>query len=272
MRKQKSNIKNSENIKIYMVFFILLPTILIFIYCLPPVFKQYLILNPSNPTLISIFFSNYTHSDFHHLMGNLIIYFLIIFLLFKIEVNKKIFYLFSFLNFALFPFLSSFLIILFLPNLLSVQGFSAIVSGFIGYFLYSIYVYVKNFYYKKTNYLFLFLLLIINFMVWQIFNEPKSLFFFLLLIVTIILIYANKVPIKMILSKISLKYRSLSSQNFILRFYKIFIFLLTIIFMFSFCMLVPSKIIVNNKVTDIFSHYVGYCFGVCSNFHQKLIK
>ena len=121
----------------YMIFYFLVPAFLLLIYFLPYSIKQYLILDVSNPTLISIFFSNYTHSEFLHLVSNLIAYFILIFLLFKVEIYKKMFYKISLLNFIFLPFVVSLSTVYFLPRVPPAQGFSAVVSAFNGYLLYS---------------------------------------------------------------------------------------------------------------------------------------
>ena len=242
----------------YVLFFILIPSILILVYLLP--IKQYFILNPSSPTPISIFFSNYTHSEFSHLINNLISYLIVIFLLFNIEINKKMFLKVSLLNFLLVPALSSLFIIYFLSKVPPVQGFSAVVSAFMGYLLYSIYTHLKTVYYEKLNNSFLWLLLMINFVIWSIFNKIE--FSIFLILITLFLAYINREPIKEILTQIKSRWNKLISQKFLERFYNITIFIFTILFVFSLWSLIPSRIIFGSSLINTPTHYLGYCFGV----------
>ena len=134
-------------------------------------------------------------------------------------------------------------------------------SGFLGYLLYSVYVYVKQFYYKRLNYSFLFLLLSINFLVLQIMGWFNVGLFIVILIVTIFLTIMNASSIKNILYRLSIGCKNISTRNFI-RIYEILIFILTVIFIFSLYEIIPSEFVVGTNKINIFSHYIGYCFGV----------
>lgn len=248
----------------YLVFFILLPVILVLIYSLPPSLKSMFILDPKNPTILSIYFSNYTHSEFSHLIDNLVNYLFIIFLLFNVEVNRELFYTVSLLNFTMLPILSSLLVISLIPNVPPAQGFSAVVSAFIGYFLYSVYMHIKSNYYQQLESSFFGLLIMVNFLVWSIFTEIRLLV--LLLPITLYLGYANMESVREILIQIKAKQKQLKRQNPYTRFYNVSIFLFTIFFMFSFWTLIPSKIIVGRRLINIFAHYTGYCFGAAIPF------
>jgi hypothetical protein len=258
--------------KDYGFFFILIPSIILLIYYLPQAIKQHFILNNSNPTIVGIFFSNYTHSEFSHLTGNLLAYFVVMFLLFNIEKNKRMFYTLSAASFILLPFISNILLVYLVPQLMQSQGFSAIVSAFAGYLLYSVYTYTKQSHYRKLNYSFLCLLLAINFLIWQITGWFDFDLFIPILIITVFAIYANRVPIKKIFYQINIGFKNNARQNFFQRTYKIFIFLLLIIFIFSFYKILPSEFVTDTGITNIFSHYMGYCFGVFIPVIITLIK
>lgn len=244
----------------YFIFLIFLPAILILFYFLPGAIKSLFILNTKNPTFLSIFFSNYIHTDFSHLLNNLVGYLLIIFLLFNVETNRKMLYKISLSNFIILPFIISLSTIYFLPQLQTSQGFSAIVLAFTGYLLFSIFLYLKDNYHQKLNYTFLWLLLMINFTIWSIFSEIG--FLLVLIPITLILLFCNRNSIKEILIQMKSEFYKLSRQNFIRRAYNILIFLLTFVFIFSLWKFLPTKIITKIGAINIVAHYLGYCFGV----------
>lgn len=245
----------------YSIFFVIVPAILLSIFLLPNAIKNTLILLPSNPTIISAFFSNYTHSDLSHIITNLIGYTIVVFLLFHLETNKKFFYTNSFLIFIALPIISSSFIIYLVPKIPPVQGFSAIVSGFIGYLLYSVYNFVKNVYKITFNYSFIFLLLMINFL---IFSTLASINYLILItiIVSIFLIYMNRKNIIELFKKSIGNYKNLLNKSYLERVYGIYVFVLVVFFIFSLFTLIPQDIREGNKLVNILSHYVGYVFGV----------
>ena len=140
----------------YAIFFLLVPAVLTFVYILPFGIKDYLVLQPLNPTFLSIFFSNYTHIEFFHFFNNILAYLIIIFLIFNIETDKKLFYKTSLLIFILLPFISSLSIIYLTPTVSPTLGFSAISSAFLGYLLYAVYNFLKNAWKLSLNNSFLF--------------------------------------------------------------------------------------------------------------------
>ncbi|RKY23624.1 MAG: hypothetical protein DRP62_05525, partial [Planctomycetota bacterium] len=161
------------------MFFVLIPFILVFLYLLPSSLKEFLILVPKNPNPWSVFFSSYVHSSFWHFLNNLVGYLVLILLIFYLEENRSFFHYFSFLNFILLPLLSSFLVIVALSSFSESLGFSAVVSGFNGYLLYSVYMHLKKEYFKNLNCSFLWLLLIINFALFSLSSRPEFLFLLL---------------------------------------------------------------------------------------------
>lgn len=144
VKERLSKNLKSWNQKDYFFFLLFIPFVLIaFQLLLPQNIKILLILDIKNLTLVNIFFSSYIHKSLSYLGFNLIVYFLLIFILFAIELNKKVFYKFAFLNFTLVPFLSSLITILF-PLKRFAVGFSSITSAFWGYTLfYSLNNYLK---------------------------------------------------------------------------------------------------------------------------------
>src|SRR5438132_7735905 len=75
----------------HLLFFVVIPLLMVFIYFLPTPFKQsYFILYSNSTNPYSLFLSNYTHSAPLHIVSNLTVYFTVMFLLFNIETDKKI--------------------------------------------------------------------------------------------------------------------------------------------------------------------------------------
>lgn len=242
------------------MYFLFIPIVLILLYSLPHNIQDYLILKPADPTIISIFLSNYTHSDLPHLVNNLGSYLIIMFLLFNIEINKRFFYLVSSLNFTVVPILSSFIIIHYFP-LFPALGFSAISSAFNGYLLYSVYAYLKKTYYSELTYLFPLLLLMINVTICLIYSFRMITRFTIALIVTLFFFYHEWGSIKEILGQLILKYKQSKGEKFF-RVYNFLIFCTTLAFIFSLWSLMPPEIKIGSNIVNVSAHYFGYCFGV----------
>ncbi|NMX21828.1 hypothetical protein C5S30_05240 [ANME-1 cluster archaeon GoMg4] len=246
----------------YLFYFLFIPSILIFIFFLPSGIKDLFTLKINDPTIISIFFSNYTHENLKHLIDNLFGYLFIIFLLFNIEVNKRFLNFISLLNFILLPIILSLLMIYYLPkNSPPVLGFSGIVSAFTGYLLYSTYAYIKHNYYSYLNHYFIVLLFMVNVIILSIYNPIMHILLIPSLILTIALLYLNIKPIKEIISKLILLPHQLIEQISIW-IYKFTIFSLTFFFIFSLWIFLPYNIKIGSALINTLAHYSGYVFGV----------
>lgn len=250
----------------FIFFFVLIGTILTIIYLLPEKIKYYFILQQSNNTLISIFLSNYTHTDFNHFIGNLMIYWIIILLLLNLETNKKFFYEVSAFIFLILPFMSSFAVLYYTTRFSSL-GFSAIVSGFMGYLIYAVYNYLKNIYKLPLNFLFPLLILSINLTITVIFNLQNVPLFLktTLIVISTILIFIHLENIKQIVKIIKSKF-NLPVKKHYTEISKISYFLMVFVFLFSLPLLIPSEIVKEKMTINILSHYVGYCFGALIPF------
>lgn len=247
----------------FVFFYVVIGAVITFLYLLPSDVKyDYFILQPSNPTLLSLFFSNYTHIAFPHFINNLMGYWAVIFLLFNLETEKKIFYTISALIFIILPFLSSFAITYYTDVVSPVYGFSAILSGFIGYLLYAIYNYLVKVYKFPLNLSFPFLIVSINLTFVIIFNlnVPNTLRL-ITIAIAVLLTYINWKNIKEILN-LTINQIKNPMTNQLMRLCKILFFVFVFIFLFILPFLIPSEI-VNGKIKiNILSHYIGYCFGV----------
>jgi len=265
MHKPNNLIITSWNWKDYIAFFVLIPSILILIFLLPQSIKSSLILYTKNPTLLSIFFSNFVHSDFNHIKSNLTIYFFITFLIFGIETNKRVFNRIMLVIFFILPIFSSLIEVYFLPMLNTIQGFSAIVSALAGYFLYSICNYVKKFYEVHEISSFFWLLLMINFTLLTFFNQKLDMFV-LTFFITLVFLYGNRTNIRTIFEKIKLKNKDIKKFKLLDRIYRIELFFLSLLFMFSLPFLVPFDIKMGTSVINTPAHYIGYLFGLVTVF------
>lgn len=247
----------------YLSFFLFIPIVISIIYILPNSIKEFLIFHPSRITLLSIFFSNYVHSGFFHFMSNLVSYLLILFLLFNVETDRRFFYRISIFILFLLPFISSFLNIFLINNNLTMQGFSALVSGFLGYFLFSACNYIEKKYKIKKKYELFAFILLINFSIIIFFSLKTDFFmqFLCLVIALILIIYLRRIIWD--LGKEFLKFMNSKKMKARYRFYRFFILLLTvIIIIFSLFFIIPSEINMgNNTFTNIVSHYIGYVIG-----------
>ena len=250
--------------KDYFIFLILIPAVLLLTYLLPENIQNYLTLHVSAPSLFSIFFSNYVHVDLLHFLGNLLSYLIVIFLLFNLETNKNIFYKSSFLIFIILPFISSFLVIRYLPSALPPSlGFSAIVAAFMGYLVYSAFAYIKKYYCPQTNIFLIYLILIINLMMVAYNLSTPDIFQIIIVLILVILFYFNRIVIKEVGKQMVIKFKNRLTQNLIKSLvYNYLLFLASFYFIFFLPYLIPSKIILGKSIINIFAHYIGYLFGL----------
>jgi len=286
------------NVKEWLFFFLIIPLILIIIYLLPQSTKDIFILKTQHPTLVSIFLSNYTHSTSDHFWNNLFSYLIVMFLIFIINTNKKIFYSISLLNFIVVPIISSLLtifIILFSSSgPRSSQGFSAIVLAFIGYLPFSLFNYFKKLYPQEISFRFFkffpcitFICMSFTCMGWIYYNTAEISIYYKILfpvcsigltILSIYLIYTTKKEIKNVLKSITLKYFCFYNQKFSFwkmamnAFVNIGFVIMFIIFLFPFWVIFPHQLIIEGGCINIYAHFIGYCFGAFVPFIFKLDK
>jgi hypothetical protein len=276
-KSDASKIIKSWTIKQYLLFFVIIPLMLVLIYLLPQSLKDsYFIMNVKSPSISSIFLSNYTHSDlFIHLLPNILIYLLVIFLIFNIETKKKTFIKISYLIFFILPILSSLFIIYFVPSMPPVQGFSAIASSFIGYFIYSVYSYIKNSLGIDIKRRFIWLIFMINFSLLTI--SMNNIYFAVASIITsAILLYQERMDVRVVLHKVLSKYTEAlktTRVNPLGNFYRMIIGLTSIIFLFQLPLLVTSEVIIGGAVINTPAHYFGYIFGLVTPLIiEKIVK
>jgi hypothetical protein len=143
---QVKNNLNNWNFYEWVIFWVIIPAVLILIYTFPQNVKdEYFIFNTSHLARVQTYFlSSYTHLQLYwHLIGNLAFYFVTLLMIFAFENNKRRFWLLATWAFCVVPFIGSFLT-LGLWRLISRdtagQGFSGINGAFLAYaiFIFSV--------------------------------------------------------------------------------------------------------------------------------------
>jgi len=248
----------------YIGFFVLIPLLLTSIYFVPQEIKDsYFILFPRSPSINSMFLSSYTHSDFEHFAGNLVSYFIIMFLLFNVEVNKKMFYRMALLMFIFLPIplsLISTIVFLRFGNI-PIQGFSGILAGLIGYFLYSSYVYLKEHHNNpQLNTNFLISVLMLNYSITLFFHEGllTTLLGFGALCFSIYSAYLNREGIRKLFDTFVWHFKNCKNQE---KIYKILVVFSSILFILWLPVLIPKEVRVGFTIVNTIAHYVSYAFG-----------
>jgi len=241
-------------------FFLFIPAVLTLIFLLPVDLKGNLILHTSNPSVLSMFFSNYVHTANIHFLGNFLLYFVVMFLLFNIETDKKRFYRIGFLIFVVLPFVSSWAFMYYIDISGPTQGFSALLAAFFGYMICSAYRYIKVKYDSSLKIIFLWMLLMLNVSLVMVNLNVKYPFDILIVGFTLLLIVLNVKAIVGLLRQIIANYR-LQRTTFE-TFYVASVSAFCVVSLFVLPSLVPDVIIVDGHMINIFSHYIGWVFGV----------
>jgi len=249
----------------YTTFLILVPSILTLLYLLPENLRENLVLYPKNPTLVSLFFSNYVHENFYHLLGNLISYIFTIILLLILNNNRKRFYIEIIPIFLILPWINSLAIVLLLRDVLHRSlGFSAINSGLIGYLLYSTCRHIKDKYNIDlgTNFIlgvYIFTLATGTLICAIGYNLKYAIIAILFLPFSLWLFYLERNNLKDVLDRLKLEVKTKQTVNI----FHAYIVMLSLLFAFATALvLIPPNLTVNGSVINIVSHWIGYGFGV----------
>lgn len=125
----------------WLFFYVIVPTVILVIAIQQQSVKDsLLVLNIYQPTLISMYCSNFTHSDIGHLSGNLMTYLIFVSMIFFLEDNPKITKLCVPFMFGILPFIISATSIIYLSTIDRYippsQGFSGIFAAIMGYGLF----------------------------------------------------------------------------------------------------------------------------------------
>lgn len=261
-----------QDIKIIIILFMFIPAIVFLLYLLPDNFKDKLILNLSEPSLVSIFFSNYVHKTYSHLKGNISNYYLVMFFVFllNLSTNRRKFYLDLSLIFLVLPFFNYVINLLIFKiflhsNIKRTYGFSAIVSGFFGYLSYSLMYFLKDVHKTRIGYrlpliiLAIYTLPIINFIRAKIGIQRTYFILFSLFIITFLCYISREEIAEFKNIKKDFRVLILTTSSFLLLFMGLYA-------------LFPVKLIKGHEFVNIFSHYFSFVFGMVVPWSLKYWK
>lgn len=259
LKKQNPNLfswKKSD----YLIFYVLVPIVLIFVFMLPSTITDQFFWNPQNPTLISAFMSHYSHANLEHLLGNVMIYLLIVFLIFNIEASKNTFRKMSTMIFLAFPFLLSYTAMLLSP--MGGLGFSGLGAAFLGYLPYSAYNYIKKKQKIPLTSSFMMLVLLLNFSLMIMTWNNISIDVYIMVFAGILLmLYTCRKGLASIINLVRKEGKKLNKNRFFYS-YSTIIALLVFVFSFALPLLVPQNTVQDGQNTNILVHYLGYCFAI----------
>ncbi|MEM2250831.1 MAG: hypothetical protein QXU01_04475 [Candidatus Hadarchaeales archaeon] len=241
-----------------LVFLVFIPLLLFSIFILPLDLKEkYFILHSENPSIPSIFLANYTHSDLTHLSDNLVGYYFVMFPLFAITTGKEFFRKMMLFLFILLPFILSFAYLLAFRSG-STQGFSGIVAGLYGYFLFAVYLNLKDRQrIRKIDEFFPMFLFSLNAFIVVLVHRIV----FLLIIIAVVCAFLGFLARKGMRNLFRWLCKSLKEASLFGRIYGSLILCLSLFVVFQLPLLLPAEIIVDGKVINILAHYLGYVFG-----------
>ena len=139
LRDQLKNNLKAWNGTYWLVFFMIIPLVLLLILALPGTIKEhYFVFHSQNLlNLQTYILSSYTHSELYpHMAGNLVFYMIVMAAVFAFETNRRRFHLMAGISFFIVPLICSFLTIglwHFFGTETSMQGFSGIDAAFLAY-------------------------------------------------------------------------------------------------------------------------------------------
>ncbi len=245
----------------WIFYFVAVPVLLLAVFFLPSSIKQYLILQMQAPTILSIFANHYTHTDPMHLIGNLSVYIVLVFLIFNLETDKKRFHTMSVFFFIIVPLVVSLILIRFLSILPPTQGFSAIDAAIMGYLIYSAYTYLRARYnFIKPN--ILAISIFANMALLTIFNGYGLGIISVCLIGLFAFLFIEFRNIVSLSRELFKSYKSISRKAFFELVYKTTIFLFTGCLMFALPTLVPFNIVEGSAIINSAAHYIGWLLGL----------
>jgi len=257
--------------KDYIFFLAIMPVILLIVYSLPHGIKtSYFVLNTTNPNLPSLLLSSYNHSSNEHLLGNLVVYLLLVPFILTLEKQKGRLYATLIFIFIALPIILSLLNILVIPILQNDTGFSGIISGLFGYYLVCVYTYFKEFRKVKTGWELFYSLVGMNLSI-VTYNLQSSLnlyssmtwAFLFSVALTLHAMSSSLGAIKTILKLIKKDAISARHKSRIAYAELYFFAVLAFVFLFGLPIVLPEVIqVVNGAVVNTPVHYLGYVFGL----------
>lgn len=269
MSLKKEFIKK-DTLKEIATFFIFVPSFLavVFFSSLNKTFALY----TAKPSIITVYFSNFAHSNLNHLMNNILFYILIFSLIFIFNKllnirSKNEFHFDICFIFLIAPCIISFSNILLNPNnnTNAFLGFSGINSALNGYLsaLFVVFLYSKAKLKLVNIYAFLsviiFNLIILGLFVYNV----KTEFILVLVLMMLISLAFIKKDLKQIISLLKIYEKKTSNVKIYYSLMVIIIFCVTIIIISLWLLMFPSTIVLENgNKINIIGHYIGYCTGI----------
>jgi hypothetical protein len=243
----------------WVFYFLIIPTALYLVYLLPDALKQSLVLNPKQPTPISIFANHYIHDSLDHLTSNLVGYLLSVGLIFNIETSKTRFHRVTVFFLIGLPIITSLILVIFFPFNVSMFGFSAIVSALIGYIVYATYAYLqKRYAYIRTS--FVVILLLVNLTI--LFINNNYAFARLAAVAFVIFMISERRIILNLFKDLTNELKTIPKNAWLELIYKIILVAYLIIFVFSLPSLIPANIVSGTLIVNTPIHFMGWMFGL----------
>lgn len=242
------------------VYFAVIPLVLVVVFVYSDVLKDSLSLYPDAPTVLSLLGSNFLHTDLFHLLSNLILYLVLLVFVFSFDAltNYKMLYVNMLLLFVVLPLVASIANVagfFFIGVNLACYGFSAVVAGLFGYLAFSLLHYIREYHmvrFERSIFQLLWFILYIN-----------------LALISLIYGYYLGVVVLGVLIGLSLYYTYTDlgkifelGKTVRSRFHRVLI-LMGLFFCLSTVTqtLFPERVVVDGMVVNILAHYVGYMVG-----------
>lgn len=277
--KSKYKFMNTDFLKEVFIFFVFVPLFLVIIYYSP--LNEIFHLYTATINIITIYFSNFAHSNINHLKGNIFSYFMVFTMLFVLNKvlnirSKREFYFDIGFIFFIVPFVVSFYNILHYPNnnTNAFLGFSGIVSALCGYLpaLLLVGVYKKAQIQTLNIHMFssviFFNLIILTIFVYEVKTE--------LILVLLLIMFFSILLIKKDLITMHFVLKSYFTKNVSAVLYCLIVILIILVLYFILLLwlsLFPSNIVSDSgSKTNILGHYLGYCVGIFTPLTVQTLK
>ena len=240
--------------------FLIIPILVnIVIYNLPNGIKGKFILEIKSPTLLAMYFSNFTHTDLSHLAVNMLLYAIYLTLAFSIMSDINRFRLFGLSAFLVVPFLSSSMLTKFYPVNGNALGFSGIVAALMGYYIYPLYEYLKKQYMPELDlYRFVISVFAINILIWSLFTPGILIILLALFLLMISGLHLIK-DIKIFFIHYLAKYPDEQKMTQIKAVIRDSIYISSA---FAITLIIPKNITISYGSINLLGHAIGYMYGL----------
>jgi len=228
----------------------------------------------NDPSLFTIYFSNFAHSNLNHFFDNTVAYIVIIFLILLLRTDRKEFYYDIFLIFFIVPFVVSISTLL-LINAHTSLGFSGIVSAIMAYYLFSVYEFTQKQLNVCLSYAVVILIFGFSFLLVLLQYSLANLieFRFLIFVGIVLSLLLPKATKDIIKAYKSMKQLGSTERGkFTVIIISIFMFFSYSLAIMMFFVLFPIEIATSTGQVNIFGHLIGYCCGLILPISQRIVK